>query len=89
MSYRIEHDDSAIRESFGPYYFRIYKDDQLIARYWHDYRGDDYGIEFLKATTQKWPFRVISDFIEGGGPEPLKLTQWAVAYLDGLDTDVA
>ena len=82
MIYRIEQDDSTKRESFSEYTYRIYGDDRLIARYSHDHRGDDHGIEFLTGTAGDWPFPRMTDFIEGGGPEPLRLSDRAVAYLN-------
>jgi len=69
-TYRIEQDDSSKRESFGNYTYRIYKDDRLIALYWHDFRGDEQGINFLNGTNEQLPFGRESEFIEGGGPEP-------------------
>jgi hypothetical protein len=81
MSYRIEQDDSSNRASFRPYTYRIYQDDRLIARYWHDHRGDEHGIEFVGGTREDWPVGRMIDFVEGGGPEPLRLSDRAVAYL--------
>ncbi len=70
------------RESFGDYRYNIYKDGQLIARYWHDYRGDDHGIEFTNGKTEDGlPGRMV-EFITGGGPQPLGLSERAIAYLN-------
>ena len=81
MSYRIEQDDAAEREAFGAYTYRIYDDDRLVARYWHDHRGDEHGIEFVDGASEAWPVGNTIDFIEGGGAEPLRLSDRAVAYL--------
>jgi len=81
MIYRIEQDDSTKRESFGNYTYRIYEGDRLIARYWHDHRGDEHGIEFITGAVGNWPFPRMTDFIEGGGPEPLRISDRAVDYL--------
>ncbi len=81
MSFRIEQDDSNQRESFGPYTCRIYDGDRVIARFWHDYRGDDHGIDLLCGSKLDWPFARMTDFIEGGGPEPLRLSARAITYL--------
>ncbi len=70
----------------GPYRYRIYKDGRLIAHYWHDFRGDDHGIEFIDGTKEQWPVGRMTEFIEGGGPEPLTLSNRAVAYLDMRQT---
>ena len=80
MSYRIKHADTK-RENFGPYRYCIYEDDHLIALYWHDYRGDDHGIEFSDGTNEPSPVGRMVDFIQGGGPHPLVLCQRAIAYL--------
>jgi hypothetical protein len=80
MGYTIEHDD-ARREPFAEYRYRIYKDGQLIGNYWHDYRGDDHGIEFLNGRSElSLPCPMI-EFLLGGGPEPLTLSARAVAYI--------
>ena len=81
MSYTIEQDGSK-REPFGVYTYRIYRDGLLVARYWHDYRGDEHCIEFVSGTKELYPVGRTSDFIEGGGPQPLTLSQRAVAYLN-------
>ena len=62
----------------------IYEDGRPVARYWHDHRGDDHGIEFLNGTKEACPLPRMSDFIEGGGPEPLVLSERAVAYLKDM-----
>ena len=82
MIYRIEQDDSSKRESFEPHTYRIYQDDRLIARYWHDFRGDEHGIEFVNGVSEDWPVGRMIDFISGGGPESLLLSEQAVAYLN-------
>ncbi len=82
MGYKIEQDDSK-RESFAEYKYRIYRDGKLIAHYWHDYRGDEHGIEFVNGNRESCPVGQMTDFIEGGGPQPLVLSRRAVAYLDG------
>jgi len=80
MTYRIEHAKSE-RDSFGNYRYCIFEDDHLIAFYWHDYRGDEHGIEFLHGATDDSPVGRMTDFIEGGGPQPLVLSPRAVSYL--------
>jgi hypothetical protein len=80
LSFSVEH-DQVRRESFGEYCYRIYSDGQLIARYWHDYRGDDHGIEFINGEKEDGPVGRMTDFLEGGGPQPLVLSDRAVAYI--------
>ena len=80
MTYRIEQDDSK-RDSFGEYKYRIYNDLALIAHYWHDYRGDEHGIDFIDGFSEGWPVGRMIDFVEGGGPEPLVLSKRAIKYI--------
>ena len=81
MTYKIE----AIlptRESFDEYTYGIYEEGRLIARYWHDYRGDEHGIEFVSGVSEFWPVGRMTEFVDGGGPKPLVLTEHAVAYIE-------
>lgn len=81
MGFEIKHAESK-RESFDAYRYNIYENGRLVARYWHDHRGDDHGIEFLNGTTEDWPVGRMVEFITGGGPQPLALSDRAVAYLN-------
>jgi hypothetical protein len=81
MRYVIQHSTTP-RVSFGDYEYEIHESDKLIARYWHDYRGDGHSIAFIGG--KKWddlPGRML-DFLTGGGPEPTELTQIAIDFLD-------
>jgi len=80
MAYTVEQDSA--RDSLGNYRYRICKDGALVARYWHDFRGDEHGVEFVTGISDSWPVGRMTDFLEGGGPEPLKLSERAVAYMD-------
>jgi len=80
MAYSIEQDRA--RDPFGNYRYRIYKDGVLVANYWHDYRGDEHGIEFVGGSVQHSPMGRITDFIAGGGPKPLELSERGVAYME-------
>lgn len=80
MTFRIEQDRTE-RESFGNYTYRIYRHNKLVARYWHDYRGDEHGIDFINGDSEGWPVGGMIDFIKGGGPQPLVLSEAAVTYL--------
>ena len=86
VSYRIEQDNSTKRRSFAEYTYRIYDGDRLIARYCHDHRGDEHAIEFVDGRSESWPVGRMNDFIEGGGPEPLRLSERAMAYLKARPT---
>jgi len=81
VRYRIEQDDSTKRRSFGEYTYRIYDGDRLIAKYWHDHRGDEHSIEFTDGRSEDWPVGCMIEFIASGGPEPLRLSERAQAYL--------
>jgi hypothetical protein len=80
VTLRIEH-DPAPRAQSEPYRYRIYQGDRLVARYWHDFRGDEHGLEFLDGTSVGCPVGRVTDFLMGGGPEPLRLSTAAVNYL--------
>jgi hypothetical protein len=80
MEFRVEQDRTP-REKSGPYKYLIYKGDRLVARYWHDFRGDEHGIDFLNGHTESWPVGRMIEFLEGGGPQPQRLSERAVAYL--------
>lgn len=70
------------RDSLGNYRYRIYKDKVLVAHYWHDFRGEEHGIQFVNGTSDPWPVGRMTDFLEGGGPEPLALSERGLAYVD-------
>lgn len=82
MSYRIQRDNSTERSSFGNYKYCIYADSQLVANYWHDFRGDEHGIEFVNGIRDDNMDGRMSDFVEGGGPKPLILSERAIVYLE-------
>jgi len=81
MTYRVEQDASR-RQEFGGYDYSIFRDDKLVALYWHDHRGDEHEIEFVGGRSEPWPVGRMTDFLEGGGPEPLRLSARAITYLD-------
>ncbi|MDR3427972.1 hypothetical protein [Silvimonas sp.] len=80
MTFRVERDESP-RESFGHYKYRIFRDNVLVANYWHDYRGDEHGIDFVNGPSEIWPVGRMIEFLEGGGPHPTILSKRAEAYL--------
>lgn len=80
MAFRIEQEHIE-RAPFGEYRYCIYFGSDLIARYWHDYRGDEHGIEFVDGRYEGWPVGRMIDFVEGGGPVPLALSARAQSYL--------
>ena len=78
MRYRVEQEPS--RDAYGNYVYRIYSGSELIARYWHDYLGDEHGIELTRGGSLSCPGRMI-DFLAGGGREPTALSEQAAAYI--------
>lgn len=81
LAYRIEQDDCTNRHSNGTYTYRIYDGNRLVARYWHDHRGDAHGIEFAGGRSDNSLVGRMIDFIEGGLPKPLRLSERAQSYL--------
>lgn len=82
--YSIEH-ISEVRESFGPYRYRIYVNGIEFALFWHNHRGECEGVRHVASGREEDPpFGMCSDFLSGGGTEPLGLTKAAQEYLDTL-----
>ncbi|MGA9523943.1 MAG: hypothetical protein WBV82_20950 [Myxococcaceae bacterium] len=50
----------------------IYRGNVCVARFWHDYRGDENGIVFADGRAEDDPV---------GGPLPLTLSEAAIRYL--------
>lgn len=80
MSFTIEYSKEP-RRKFDSTTYHIFEDGRLIARYWHDFRGEEHGIDVLNGYRDDWPVGRMSDFVQGGGPEPLVLSGRAVEYL--------
>jgi hypothetical protein len=73
------------RESFGPYRYLVYLDGSEFALFWHNYRGECEGVRHVASGREEDPpFGMSSEFLTGGGPEPLGLTRAAQKYLDTL-----
>jgi hypothetical protein len=70
------------RDSNGNYNYRIFKNGRLVAMYWHDFRGDEHGIDFLGGPSEEWPVGRMIEFLLGGGPQPLTLSEKAIKYLE-------
>jgi hypothetical protein len=80
MNYSVRHKDDE-REDFGPYRYDVLHGKQIVATYSHDYRGDDHWIEFADGSTQEWPVGRRTDFLKGGGPQRLRLSDAAIVFL--------
>jgi hypothetical protein len=66
------------RASFGNYEYVITEAEEVVAHYWHDYRGDEHGVSFVDG---KRDDNLAGHFIVGGGPEPLRLSDFAIEYI--------
>lgn len=73
-----------IRKGFGNYEYDIFEGKKIIARYWHDFRCDDHGIDFIDGIQRDFPFGIMTDFLIGGGPKPLALSDSAIIYLSNI-----
>ncbi len=67
---------SGVRESFGNYRYEITQNGEVVAEYFHDYRGDEKWLEVRGSTHD------CDNILTGGGPQPLGLSQEAEALLD-------
>ena len=81
MSYTVRHVKNN-RVSFGDYHYGIYENGKIIAYFWHDYRGDDNGIEFINGISAQNPVDSRANFLGGGGPQPLTLSKRAIKYIN-------
>jgi len=81
MSYRIEYEERGKDQNGGHFYY-IYDDERLIARFWHDHRGDAFEVEPVFGDVADCPFQRLTDVMQGGGPQPLTLTDEAIAYFE-------
>jgi hypothetical protein len=66
------------------YEYDILDGSDVIAGYWHDFRGDEHGIVFADGRSEDRPVGRPADFIMNGGPFALRLSSAAVAYLTRL-----
>jgi hypothetical protein len=81
MTFSVKHTQET-RGSFGDYRYGIYEEGTLIAHFWHDYRGDESGLEFVNGMSDCDPEREIGKFLEGGGSELLTLSKRAIIYIN-------
>ena len=69
-----------VGRSEGNYNYEIYRGTELVARYWHDFRGDEQGLTMIGGKRASPPGSC-SEFIAGGGGNPLTLTEAAVELI--------
>ena len=65
--------------AFSPYLYRVLRDDQCVAEISHAYRGDEH---FLRKPGGEW--HSTDRLIDGGGPEPLTLSEEGVKAVERL-----
>lgn len=63
------------------YEYEITSGNRLVGRYWHDHKSHERSINFVHGHSAIRPVGSVTDFIEGGGPQPLRLTAAAMKYL--------
>jgi hypothetical protein len=68
------------REPFGDYEYEVRREGVLVARFFHDYRGDGCWVVFPDGRGEEVGAGV-PNFLEGGGGQPLRLTDTAVRFL--------
>ncbi len=83
MKLRVEQISEA-REPFGSYRYRILDGDEEVAVFTHNYRGECEWLRTSGGHEEDPPFGMITDFLTGGGPEPLGLTEAARRHVEAL-----
>ena len=69
------------RDALGNYQYEIFCDGKLFARYWHDFRGDENGINLVNGfSDESLPGRT-ADFIAKDNKGSLCLTHVGLSYL--------
>ena len=84
MNYVVEQMPSS-RQAFASYGYTISINGVVIACFWHDFRGEFERIDLIDSGRSEYPpFANCTDFLTGGGPMPLGLTQAAIDYLNSV-----
>jgi hypothetical protein len=83
MAWTVDHDTEP-RASFGHYVYVIRRDGRAVARYRHDYRGEPVDMRLAdgRLVPSPPPGLRIGAVLEGGGPEPLRLSAAVIAWLE-------
>jgi hypothetical protein len=79
VSYKIIHRGRAGPDPFSDYLYEVLLDDCTIAEISHSYRGEDFHV---RKPHGDWI--AIDRIIEGGGPEPLRLSSQGEEVIDRL-----
>ena len=73
------------RAPFGSYRYTIFRGDEAFAIFRHNYRGECEGLTVLASGRElEVPCGMVSDFLTGGGPLPLGLSDEAQKFLETL-----
>lgn len=80
--FRIEQKEERSAQSFGNYEYEVFENENLIAIYWHDYRGNEHGINFIKGKKISSIPSTMPDFLLGGGPQPHELSEFAINFIN-------
>lgn len=84
MAYNVEQIQEN-RKGFSSYRYRIFRGNTEFAIFSHDYRGECEYIKVLSSgRLEALPFGFSHEFLTGGGPLPLGLSEAAKRYLDSL-----
>lgn len=80
MTYQIHFIKSG-RKGMGQYKYQILKDRIPIATYAYDMRDNQQWVTMEDSATETWSLSV-NQFLQGGGKDPLELTDFATDYLN-------
>jgi hypothetical protein len=69
-------------EPFADYQYQILLEGNVVANYWHDFRGDEHWMILANETEVHSPDGKMIEYIKGGGSEPLTLSEKAVNFLN-------
>jgi hypothetical protein len=63
------------------YEYEVFDAGRFVARYSHDFRGEEHVVEFADGRREEWPARTHGSFVISGWPFTLTLSRPAVSYL--------
>jgi len=66
-------------EPFSNYFYRVFRGERCVAEISHTYRGDEH---FIRKPGGEW--QSTDQLIEGGGPQPLRLSNVGVQTVEKL-----
>jgi hypothetical protein len=81
MAYQVSIEKTGL-ESRGEYTYQIHKENNVVAHYWYNLRDNQHGISLHTGAYEIWSLTNAKEILEGGGELPLRLTGFAIAYLN-------